>query len=174
MDELKKKVEELTPQNAFYAYFGVAALVLLLFLVAPFVGIKGESINGFNVLFGKESVTFGTGTLFGYLYVISVIGVLYLAYTKKRESYLRNCLYLRFYMQRSGSCYSQTSGTRLDRSASHGCSRRFRLSPRHSSRSPRPEEVIPKVFKRIRYIRQTPFCHRDRMAFDFFRTNLYH
>ena len=88
MDELKKKVEELTPQNAFYAYFGVAAPVLLLFLVAPFVGIKGESINGFNVLFGKESVTFGTGTLFGYLYVISVIGVLYLAYTKKQVNFL--------------------------------------------------------------------------------------
>lgn len=88
MDELKKKVEDLTPQNAFYAYFGVAGLVLLLFLVAPFVGLEGETINGFNVLFGKESVTFGTGTLFGYLYVISVIGVLYLAYTKKQVNFL--------------------------------------------------------------------------------------
>ena len=33
-------------------------------------------------------MTFGTGTLFGYLYVISVIGVLYLAYTKKQVNFL--------------------------------------------------------------------------------------
>lgn len=96
MDELKKKVEELTPQNAFYAYFGVAALVLLLWLVAPFVGQDGETANGINVLFGKSysfgknsvTMSFGTGTFFGFIYILSLLGVLYLAYTKKVVNYI--------------------------------------------------------------------------------------
>lgn len=58
MDELKKKIEALTPQNAFYAVAGMLALMLLLFLVGDVIEATNDgetlSFSGWACMTGMK------------------------------------------------------------------------------------------------------------------------
>lgn len=101
MDELKKKIEALTPQNAFYAVAGMLALMLLLFLVGDVIeakeGGKTISFTGWKCMtsyseglegIGSASLSIGMGRFFAWIYVAAVVALLYLAYAKKVVNYM--------------------------------------------------------------------------------------
>lgn len=101
MDELKKKIEALTPQNAFYAVAGMLALMLILFLVGDVIaateGGKTISFSGWSCMtsysegiegIGSASLSIGMGKFFAWIYVAAVVALLYLAYAKKVVNYM--------------------------------------------------------------------------------------
>lgn len=101
MDELKKKIEALTPQNAFYAVAGMLALMLLLFLVGDVIAAKENSetlsFSGWACMtsysagakgLASASVSIGMGKFFAWIYVVAVVALLYLAYAKKVVNYM--------------------------------------------------------------------------------------
>ncbi len=75
----KKKFEGKSAQNALYIYAGLAVAMLVLFLFGRVVGISKENFNGLDILFGieinGEFTTTGTGTIFGWIALLSLIGV---------------------------------------------------------------------------------------------------
>lgn len=94
MEELKKKIEAMTPHNAFLTYVGASAIVLLLFLFAGMVSTDGMpiTINGFNVMFGKSfygmaKITFGFGGILCILAVIALIASIVVTFQKKVADY---------------------------------------------------------------------------------------
>lgn len=101
MDELKKKIEALTPQNAFYAVAGMLALMLLLFLVGDVIEATNDgetlSFSGWNCMtsfsvgakgLAAATVSIGMGKFFAWIYVAAVVALLYLAYAKKVVNYM--------------------------------------------------------------------------------------
>ena len=82
MDELKKKIEALTPQNAFYAVAGMLALMLLLFLVGDVIEATNDgetlSFSGWACMTGMKyeifgitaKITIGAGAIFVVLFIM--------------------------------------------------------------------------------------------------------
>lgn len=94
MEELKKKIEAMTPHNAFLTYVGANALVLLLFLFAGMVATEGApvTISGIDVMFGKSffgmaKITFGFGGILCILGVIALIASIVVVFQKKVADY---------------------------------------------------------------------------------------
>lgn len=100
MDELKKKIEALTPQNAFYAVAGMLALMLLLFLVGDVIEATNDgetlSFSGWACMTGMKyeifgitaKITIGAGAIFAWLFVVVCAGLIYLTYSQKIVNYM--------------------------------------------------------------------------------------
>lgn len=108
MEDLKKKIQALTPDKAFYIYAGIPVLMLILFLFCTQVshtesalGITGSlSMTGVNLMAGKatasiagiskdmEGIKTGFTGIMAILYLISIIGVVGYGYAKKVSNYL--------------------------------------------------------------------------------------
>lgn len=100
MDEIKKKIEALTPQNAFYAVAGMLALMLILFLVGDVIEASKDketlSFSGWACMTGMKyeifgitaKITIGAGAIFAWLYVVVCAGLIYLTYSQKIVNYM--------------------------------------------------------------------------------------
>ncbi len=84
MDEIKKKIEELSAKNSLLIYAGATILMLLLFFCTDIYSVGGQgSISGSQVLFSPEKISTGMTGVFGWIAILSIIGITALAYTKK-------------------------------------------------------------------------------------------
>ncbi len=92
LEALKKKFESMPAQNALYIYAGLAVVMLVLFLSGGVVGVSKETLNGMDILFGikiqREFATVGTGAIFGWIALLSLIGVTGWSCYKKRLNWI--------------------------------------------------------------------------------------